>query len=128
VFCFIASFFRDGCPQKKHEGTNGVAAFVGLRYVPPPLGSTYPNINPPFSAPSSIDELFKSSAYLTEAYVLNDAMKYSTQPTETPFNFAFGTKKVFLGGWRTGRRRERVRSVKRVCGLRGREGSVVLWI
>jgi hypothetical protein len=42
----IVSFLRDGCPKKKYEGTNGVAAFVGLRYVPPPLGSAYPNINP----------------------------------------------------------------------------------
>jgi hypothetical protein len=62
-----------------------------------PLPLLHPNINPPFSAPSSTDELFKSSVYLTEAYVLNDATKYSTQPTETPFNFAFGTKKGFFG-------------------------------
>ncbi|KIM86573.1 hypothetical protein PILCRDRAFT_815806 [Piloderma croceum F 1598] len=71
----LVKFGRDGCPEKKYEGTNGVAAFVGL----------------------NTDELFKASAYLTEAYVLNDATKFSTQPTETPFNFAFGTKKGFFG-------------------------------
>ncbi|KIM86581.1 hypothetical protein PILCRDRAFT_774750, partial [Piloderma croceum F 1598] len=63
------------CPGKKYKGTNGIAAFIGL----------------------NTDELFKASTYLTEAYVLNDATKFSTQPTETPFNFAFGMKKGFFG-------------------------------
>lgn len=47
--------------------------------------------------PYSTDELFKSSAYLTEAYRLDPSTKYSREPTQAPFNFAFRTKKGFFG-------------------------------
>jgi hypothetical protein len=45
----------------------------------------------------STDELFKSSAYLTEAYLLNTSTKYSRGPKHTPFNLAFQTDKGYFG-------------------------------
>ena len=45
----------------------------------------------------STDELFKSSAYLTDAYLLDDISKYSTLQSAAPFNLAFGTKAHFFG-------------------------------
>ena len=46
--------------------------------------------------PDSTDELFKSSAYLTDAYLLNDISKHSTLPSAAPFNLAFGMKGQFF--------------------------------
>jgi hypothetical protein len=45
---------------------------------------------------NSTDELFKSSAYLTDAYLLNDNSKHSTLTSAAPFNLAFGTKGQFF--------------------------------
>src|ERR1700679_3381662 len=42
---------------------------------------------------NSTDEIFKSSAYLTDAYLLS---KHSVLPLTTPFNLAFGTKGQFF--------------------------------
>lgn len=46
---------------------------------------------------NSTDELFKSSAFLTEAYHLDAVAKHSREPTHAPFNFAFGTTRGFFG-------------------------------
>ncbi|KAK0200006.1 hypothetical protein DFS33DRAFT_1388306 [Desarmillaria ectypa] len=68
-------------PEAKFRDTNGIAAFVGL----------------------STDELFKSSAYITEAYLYSsDAHKNSNEPTHAPFNFAFGCEGVGFFGWLEG--------------------------
>lgn len=45
---------------------------------------------------NSTDELFKSSAYLTDAYLLNDISKHSTLISAAPFNLAFGTEGQFF--------------------------------
>jgi hypothetical protein len=44
----------------------------------------------------STDEIFKSSAFLTESYVLNARTKFSRDPTQTPFNRAFETDKAYF--------------------------------
>lgn len=68
-------------PQAKFRDTNGIAAFVGL----------------------STDELFKSSAYIAEAYLYSaDAHKNTNEPTHAPFNFAFGCEGVGFFGWLEG--------------------------
>ena len=46
---------------------------------------------------NSTDELCKSSTYLTDTHYLNSTTKYSTLPTRTQFNFAFGTGKGYFG-------------------------------
>jgi hypothetical protein len=46
--------------------------------------------------PDSTDEIFKSSVYLTDAYLLNETSKHSTLPLAAPFNLAFGVKKQFF--------------------------------
>ncbi|KAI0780347.1 S-adenosyl-L-methionine-dependent methyltransferase [Trametes elegans] len=58
-------------PQDKYEKTNGIAAFVNL----------------------CTDELFKSSAYLTDCYLPSLSLKRdeSEQPMHAPFNLAFDT-------------------------------------
>ncbi|KAL0959228.1 hypothetical protein HGRIS_014504 [Hohenbuehelia grisea] len=61
-------------PEKKYENTNGIAAFVGM----------------------CTDELFKSSAYMTEAYLFSQETKFSREPVHAPFNFAFGTANGFF--------------------------------
>ena len=45
--------------------------------------------------PGSTDEMFKSSAYLTDAYLLNEASKHSALQSAAPFNLAFGTEGQF---------------------------------
>ena len=45
--------------------------------------------------PGSTDEMFKSSAYLTDAY-LNEASKHSTLQSAAAFNLAFGTKSQYF--------------------------------
>ena len=44
----------------------------------------------------STDELFKSSAYLTDAYLLNNISKHSALPSAAPFNLAFQVKSRFF--------------------------------
>jgi hypothetical protein len=78
---------------RRHERRGCLRRTLVHPLLPPPLHTS----NLRLSKTYSTDELFKASAYLTEAYVLNDATKFSTQPTETPFNFAFGTEKGFFG-------------------------------
>ncbi|KAK1230958.1 hypothetical protein PQX77_005932 [Marasmius sp. AFHP31] len=69
------------CPEKKYEGTNGIAAFVGL----------------------CTDELQKSSAYLTEAYFLSPkAHLNGKEPTRAPFNYAFGCEGTDFFAWLEG--------------------------
>lgn len=52
---------------------------------------------------NSTDELQKSSAYLTEAYLLSpDAHKTGKSPTRAPFNYAFGCEGVGFFGWLEG--------------------------
>ncbi|KAF8066927.1 O-methyltransferase [Lyophyllum atratum] len=60
---------RDGRPEMKYQNTNGVSAFVGM----------------------CSDELFKSSAYLTEAYLLA-----REDPPRPPFEHAFRTGAGFF--------------------------------
>ena len=45
---------------------------------------------------ASTDEVFKASAYIAEAFLLNPSTKYSREPNHTPFNFAFKTEKGFF--------------------------------
>ncbi|KAF9653559.1 S-adenosyl-L-methionine-dependent methyltransferase [Thelephora ganbajun] len=61
-------------PAIKYGGTNGIAAFVGM----------------------CTDELFKSSAYLTDAYLLEEISKHSSLPSAAPFNLAFRMKGQFF--------------------------------
>ena len=44
----------------------------------------------------STDELFKSSAYLTDTYLLDETSKHSALPSAAPFNLAFGVKGHFF--------------------------------
>jgi len=44
----------------------------------------------------STDDLFKPSAYLTEAYLLNQTFRHSDSPSASPFNLAFNTKSDFF--------------------------------
>jgi len=51
----------------------------------------------------STDELFKSSAYLTEAYLLSSqSHKNGREPTRAPFNYAFGCEGIGFFGWLEG--------------------------
>jgi hypothetical protein len=73
--------YRNGCPEKEYEGSNGVAALVERWYIPFPPSHSPSHHSHSFSFSSelylthptqnSADELFKYSAYLTEAYYLN---------------------------------------------------------
>ncbi|KAF5381712.1 hypothetical protein D9615_005570 [Tricholomella constricta] len=65
----IKQWEREGRPEMKYHDTNGVAAFIGM----------------------CTDELFKSSAYLTEAYLLA-----RTEPPRPPFEYAFRTDAGFF--------------------------------
>ncbi|KAJ7595702.1 O-methyltransferase [Mycena floridula] len=68
-------------PEEKYRDTNGISAFVGM----------------------CTDELQKSSAYLTEAYLLSpSATKTGREPTRAPFNYAFGCEGVGFFGWLEG--------------------------
>jgi hypothetical protein len=140
-FFLLGFCCSDNCLEKKYEGTNGVAASVELWHVPLPPSPDNKNTN--LTKTNSTDELFKSSAYLTEAYGLNAETKCSTQPTETPFNVTFwwlevvgagcgdeqggesslGEGKDDVGKGRRGRRR--------VCGLRvrvERQVFMLMWV
>ncbi|KAG6868580.1 hypothetical protein C0993_000845 [Termitomyces sp. T159_Od127] len=59
---------REGRLEMKYQNTNGIAAFVGM----------------------CSDELFKSSAYLTEAYLQR------AHPSRPPFGYAFDTDMGFF--------------------------------
>ncbi|KAF9043854.1 S-adenosyl-L-methionine-dependent methyltransferase, partial [Hymenopellis radicata] len=61
-------------PEAKYRGTNGISAFIGMWY------------------------LQKSSAYITEAYLLS-SNKNVEEPTHAPFNFAFGCEGVGFFSW-----------------------------
>ncbi|KAK0450283.1 uncharacterized protein EV420DRAFT_1338011 [Desarmillaria tabescens] len=95
-------------PEAKFRDTNGIAAFVGL----------------------STDELFKSSAYITEAYLYSsDAHKNTNEPTHAPFNFAFGCEGVGFFGWLEGEgiKGGRVNGPERVSGmLPGSEDAAIV--
>ncbi|KAG5642068.1 hypothetical protein DXG03_003645 [Asterophora parasitica] len=65
----IKKWESQGRPEMKYHDTNGVSAFVGM----------------------CTDELFKSSAYLTEAYLLA-----GTEPPRPPFEHAFRTDAGFF--------------------------------
>ncbi|KAK0186718.1 hypothetical protein F5146DRAFT_1143101 [Armillaria mellea] len=95
-------------PEAKFRDTNGIAAFVGL----------------------STDELFKSSAYITEAYLYSaDAHKNTNEPTHAPFNFAFGCEGVGFFGWLEGEgiKGGRVNGPERESGmLPGSEGTATV--
>lgn len=82
-------------PADKYEGTNGIAAFVGMWYV----GKYNVRLNFPKPEPDSTDELFKSSAYLTEAYLLDETSKHSSLLSTTPFNIAFQVKDRIFFRW-----------------------------
>lgn len=86
-------------PEAKYKGTNGVSAFVGMWFVIPP-NCMLPSSDLSFK---STDELQKSSAYLTEAYLLNtNATTNGEEPTHAPFNFAFGCEGVGFFSWLEG--------------------------
>lgn len=82
-------------PADKYEGTNGIAAFVGMWYV----GKYNGRLNSPKPEPDSTDELFKSSAYLTDAYLLDETSKYSSLLSTAPFNLAFQVKDQIFFRW-----------------------------
>lgn len=70
-------------PNGKYKATNGIAAFVGL----------------------CTDELMKSSAYLTEAYLPTapgHKPDSASLPTRAPFNYAFDCEGVGFFGWLEG--------------------------
>lgn len=91
---------RNFCrPEQKYEGTNGISAFVGMWFV---FYFAEHSAYPLIWHVCSSDELFKSAAYMTEAYYLNPTTKYSTSPTETPFNFAFRTRLPLFGWFENG--------------------------
>ncbi|TFK34695.1 hypothetical protein BDQ12DRAFT_689414 [Crucibulum laeve] len=73
-----------GKPEIKYQDTNGIAAFVGL----------------------CTDEIYKSSAYLTETYLLSPSKqtREGQEPTQAPFCYAFDTVKSGTGyfGWLEG--------------------------
>ncbi|KAH6904164.1 hypothetical protein BKA70DRAFT_1565905 [Coprinopsis sp. MPI-PUGE-AT-0042] len=73
-----------GRPEQKYQGSNGIAAFVGL----------------------CTDEINKSSAYMTEAYLLANSPKVrrANDPTLAPFCVAFGTAHLGVDyfGWLEG--------------------------
>jgi hypothetical protein len=88
-------------PEQKYQGTNGIAAFVGLWYAPiDPMrvGGADPC--------ASADEINKSSAYMTEAYLLANSPKVrrANDPTLAPFCVAFGTAHLGVDyfGWLEG--------------------------
>ncbi|KAF8664228.1 hypothetical protein AX16_000790 [Volvariella volvacea WC 439] len=66
----LREYEKSGRPEYKYRETDGIAAFVGL----------------------CTDELQKSSAYLTEAYLLSSSpsTRLARDPTRAPFCFAFG--------------------------------------
>jgi len=70
----------------KYHDTNGIAAFVGLR-----LALFFVLYVCNLGRPNSTDELQKSAAYMTEAYLLSRA-----NSLRTPFEFAFGTDVGFF--------------------------------
>ncbi|TFK23982.1 hypothetical protein FA15DRAFT_694701 [Coprinopsis marcescibilis] len=80
----LSEYQTTGRPELKYQGTNGIAAFVGL----------------------CSDEINKSSAYMTETYLLSTSPKVrgATEPTLTPFCFAFGTARrgIDYFGWLEG--------------------------
>ncbi|KAG6918807.1 hypothetical protein DXG01_011559 [Tephrocybe rancida] len=65
----IKRWEQEGRLEMKYQNTNGIAAFAGM----------------------CSDELFKSSAYLTEAYLLQ-----RTEPPRPPFGYAFDTDVGFF--------------------------------
>ncbi|KAF8634693.1 hypothetical protein AX15_000751 [Amanita polypyramis BW_CC] len=73
-----------GRPELKYRDTNGIAAFTGM----------------------CTDEIHKSSAYLTEAYLLSPSKhgREAREPTSAPFCFAFNTleNKVGFFNWLEG--------------------------
>ncbi|ESK91595.1 ich1 protein [Moniliophthora roreri MCA 2997] len=84
----ISSIMSTGKPVEdlkklyaKYRNTNGVAAYVGM----------------------CTDELQKSAAYLTEAYLLSPySHKNTKDPTRAPFNYAFGCEGIGFFGWLEG--------------------------
>lgn len=73
----ICVFYR---AESKYEGTNGIAAFVGLRFA-----TLFPHCLIHSPIVSSCDELFKASAYLTDCYLLpepNGQLLSPISPTE----------------------------------------------
>lgn len=77
--------------MEKYEGTTGIAAFVGLWYVEFIIYLETSQVSK-----FSTDELFKSSAYLTDAYLFDVSSKHSSLPSASPFNVAFATKHQFF--------------------------------
>nr|BAA32788.1 Ich1 [Coprinopsis cinerea] len=77
-----------GRPELKYQGTNGIAAFVGL----------------------CSDEINKASAYMTEAYLLSSSsrVRRANEPTLAPFCLAFGTAHLGVDyfGWLEGEDRK----------------------
>ena len=58
------------------------------------------SLSPPnltLTALCSTDELFKSSAYLTEAYTHHRSINAYNDTTQTPFNSAFDTRLGYFG-------------------------------
>lgn len=55
---------------------------------------------------ASSDEIYKSSAYMTETYLLSqsETIRAGSEPTKAPFCFAFGTVESKTGffGWLEG--------------------------
>ncbi|KAF8154769.1 hypothetical protein B0H34DRAFT_783839 [Crassisporium funariophilum] len=77
----LKAFQDEGRPEQKYQGSDGIAAFVGL----------------------CTDEIQKSSAYMTETYYLSASKRTreGQEPTRAPFCFAFDTVKTKTGffGW-----------------------------
>ncbi|PFH49598.1 hypothetical protein AMATHDRAFT_147362 [Amanita thiersii Skay4041] len=73
----LRHFEKIGRPELKYQDTNGIAAFAGL----------------------CTDEIHKSSAYLTEAYLLSPSKgaREAREPTNAPFCFAFNTLERKIG-------------------------------
>ncbi|KAF8629507.1 hypothetical protein AX17_005633 [Amanita inopinata Kibby_2008] len=80
----LRKFEKLGRPEWKYQDSNGISAFVGL----------------------CTDEIHKSSAYLTEAYLLSPSKhtREAREPTSAPFCFAFNTleRKIGFFNWLEG--------------------------
>lgn len=72
----------------RHIGTSGIAAFAAQAYVS--SSQVFFSFFLTFLTSVRADEVMKASSYLSEAF-LDPKLSVAIEPTETPWNRAFGT-------------------------------------